>query len=99
LTVSLKKSGIMDNREKLEKMDRALRLMEDLKHSQEALVEKAAQLQMDAMSFNFQEMEKNMGDLYSRYGESLEMLTHELERFEAKRSKFVKDKNLDQPEL
>ncbi|MEX2594007.1 MAG: hypothetical protein WD426_14625 [Anditalea sp.] len=89
----------MDNREKLEKMDRAIRLMEDLRHSQEALVEKAAQLQMDAMSFNFQQMEKNMGDLYSRYGESLDMLIEELERFEAKRNKFEKDNKLDQPEL
>lgn len=89
----------MDNREKLEKMDRALRLLEDLRHSQEALLEKAAQLQMDAMSFNFQQMEKNMGDLYSRYSESLDMLVAELERFQVRRDKFEKDHKLDQPEL
>lgn len=89
----------MDNREKLEKMDRALRLLEDLRHSQEALVEKAAQLQMDAMSFSFQQMEKNMGELYSRYGESLEMLIKELERFQERRNKFEKDHKLDQPEI
>ena len=89
----------MNNREKLDKMDRALRLLEDLKHSQVALIEKSSQLQMDAMSFNFSEMEKNMGDLYSRYSESLEMLDQELERFHSKRDKFEKDNKLDQPEL
>lgn len=89
----------MDNREKLEKMDRAIRLMEDLKNSQQALIEKSLQLQMDAMSFSFQEMEKNMGDLSSRYQESLEMLNEELKRFEAKRDEFSKSKGLDNPEL
>ena len=89
----------MNNREKLDKMDRALRLLEDLKHSQVELIEKSSQLQMDAMSFNFSEMEKNMGDLYSRYSESLEMLDQELERFHSKRDKFEKDNKLDQPEL
>lgn len=39
----------MNNREKLEKMDRALRLLADLKNSQVALIEKASQLQLDAM--------------------------------------------------
>jgi septation ring formation regulator EzrA len=89
----------MNNREKLEKMDRALRLLEDLKNSQVALIEKSSQLQMDAMSFNFPEMEKNMADLYSRYSESLEMLDQELDRFQSKRDKFEKDNKLDQPEL
>ena len=90
---------IMENREKLNKMDRALRLLEDLKNSQAALIEKAQQLQMDAMSFNFSEMEKNMGDLSSRYSESLEMLEHELERFSSKRDKFEKDNGLENPAI
>ena len=47
----------MYNREKLFKMDRALMLLEDLKNSQIAMVEKASQLQVDAMQFNFGEME------------------------------------------
>jgi septation ring formation regulator EzrA len=89
----------MDNREKLDKMDRALRLLEDLKNSQAALIEKSSQLQMDAMSFNFPEMEKNMGELSSRYNESLDLLNEELERFETKRDKFEKDNGLATPEL
>lgn len=89
----------MENREKLNKMDRALRLLEDLKNSQAALIEKVQQLQMDAMSFSFTEMEKNMGDLSSRYSESLEMLDQELERFTGKRDKFEKDNGLQNPEI
>lgn len=88
----------MNNREKLEKMDRALRLLEDLKHSQVALIEKASQLQLDAMEFNFSIMEKNMGELYSRYNESLDILNEDYERFEIYRNKFEKENGLDKLE-
>lgn len=88
----------MDNRAKLEKMDRAIRLLEDLKNSQVAMVEKASQLQMDAMSFNFSEMEKNMGDLFSRYNESLDLVNTEIERFEIKRNQFEQKHGLDKIE-
>jgi hypothetical protein len=88
----------MNNREKLEKMDRALRLLEDLRNSQVALIEKASQLQLDAMEFNFSNMEKNMGELYTRYNESLDMLAQEQERFEIRRNKFEKEHGLDKPE-
>ncbi len=88
----------MNNREKLEKMDRALRLLTDLKHSQVALIEKASQLQLDAMEFNFSNMEKNMGELYSRYSDSLKMLEEEVERFEIRRNKFEMENGLDKPE-
>jgi hypothetical protein len=88
----------MNNREKLEKMDRALRLLEDLRNSQVALIEKASQLQLDAMEFNFSNMEKNMGELYTRYNESLDMLAQEQERFEIRRNKFEKENGLDKPD-
>ncbi|GAB3657011.1 hypothetical protein GCM10028791_29210 [Echinicola sediminis] len=88
----------MNDREKLEKMDRALRLLGDLRNSQVALIEKASQLQLNAMEFNFSNMEKNMGDLYTRYNESLDMLNEELERFEIRRNKFEHENGLDRPE-
>ena len=91
----LKKSNKMDNREKLLKMDRALMLMEDLKNSQIAIVEKASQLQVDAMQFNFSEMEKNIGELFTRYNESLDMVNAEAERFELKRDEFEKKHGLN----
>lgn len=84
----------MDNREKLVKMDRALMLLEDLKNSQIAMVEKASQLQVDAMQFNFGEMEKNIGELFTRYNESLDMVNAEAERFELKRDEFEKKHGL-----
>ena len=88
----------MDNREKLEKMDRALRMMEDLKNSQVAMIEKSSKLQMDAMEFNFSEMEKNMGDLFSRYNDSLDLINTEVERFEIKRNQFEQKHGLDKVE-
>ncbi|MCH7399846.1 hypothetical protein MM236_17765 [Belliella sp. DSM 107340] len=88
----------MNNREKLEKMDRALRMLEDLKNSQVAMIEKSSKLQMDAMEFNFSEMEKNMGDLFSRYNDSLDLVNTELERFEIKRNQFEQEHGLDKIE-
>jgi len=88
----------MDNREKLEKMDRALRLLQDLKQSQVAMVEKSSKLQLDAMEFNFSEMEKNMGDLFSTFNESLDKIDAELERFEIKRNQFEMKHGLDKEE-
>ncbi len=88
----------MENREKLEKMDRALRMMEDLKNSQVAMVEKSSKLQMDAMEFNFSDMEKNMGELFSRYNEELDIIDAEIERFEIKRNQFEQKHGLDKEE-
>jgi len=88
----------MNNYQKLEKMDRALRMMEDLKNSQVAMVEKSSKLQMDAMEFNFSEMEKNMGELFSRYNESLDLINKEIERFGIKRNKFETKHGLDKEE-
>ncbi|WP_158861111.1 hypothetical protein [Lunatibacter salilacus] len=88
----------MDNREKLEKMDRALRLLQDLKQSQVAMVEKSSKLQVDAMEFNFSEMEKNMGNLFSTFNESLDKINTELERFEIRRNQFEMKHGLDKEE-
>lgn len=88
----------MDNREKLVKMDRALRMLEDLKNSQVAMIEKTSKLQMDAMEFSFSEMEKNMGDLFSTFNESLDTINAELERFELKRNQFEMKHGLDKEE-
>lgn len=88
----------MDNLEKLGKMDRALRMLEDLKNSQVAMIEKASKLQMDAMEFNFSDMEKNMADLFTRYNESLDMINEDLEKFERKRNEFEQKHGLDKLE-
>jgi hypothetical protein len=88
----------MDNREKLEKMDRALRLLQDLRQSQVAMVEKSSKLQVDAMEFSFSEMEKNMGNLFSTFNESLDLIDAELERFEIKRNQFEMKHGLDKEE-
>lgn len=89
----------MENREKLDKMEKALRLLEDLINSQEALVEKSLNLQTEAMSYNFPELEKVTGELTSMYNGALETLNEALDRFGEKRDIFQKQHNLDNPEL
>ncbi len=89
---------VMDNLEKLGKMDKALRMLEDLKNSQVAMIEKTSKLQMDAMEFNFSDMEKNMADLFTRYNESLDMINEDLGKFEMKRNQFEEKHGLDKLE-
>lgn len=86
---------VMENLEKLGKMDKALRMLEDLKNSQVAMIAKASKLQMDAMEFNFSEMEKNMADLFTRYNESLDMINEDLEKFLLKRDQFEEKHGLN----
>lgn len=88
----------MENLEKLGKMDKALRMLEDLKNSQVAMIEKASKLQMDAMEFNFSAMEKNMADLFTRYNESLDMINEDLDNFQLKRDQFEQKHGLDKLE-
>ncbi|MGY6559476.1 MAG: hypothetical protein ACXIT9_09355 [Nitritalea sp.] len=88
----------MTNREKLEKMDRALRLLEDLKNTQTSMVEKVSHLQLEAMEFNFSTMEKNMADLFTRFNEGLDLLQEEIDRFEIKRNQFEQEHKLDRVE-
>lgn len=76
-------------------MDKALRMLEDLKNSQVAMIAKASKLQMDAMEFNFSEMEKNMADLFTRYNESLDMINEDLENFLLKRDQFEEKHGLN----
>ncbi len=88
----------MENLEKLGKMDKALRMLEDLKNSQVAMIEKSSKLQMDAMEFNFSAMEKNMADLFTRYNESLDMINEDLNNFKLKRDQFEQKHGLDKME-
>ena len=50
------------------------------------------------MEFNFSEMEKNIGDLFSTFNESLDMIDTEIERFEIKRNQFEMKHGLDKEE-
>jgi len=84
----------MNNREKLNLMDKVMRELEDLKNSQVALINKAAKLQVDNMELNDQELDSKLGDIHNQLSESLDTITEVQIHFEERRDKFESDHGL-----
>lgn len=84
----------MNNREKLELMDKVLRELEDLKNSQVALINKAAKLQVDNMDLNDQELDEKLGDVHNQLSGSLDLITEVQIHFEERRDKFESEHGL-----
>lgn len=84
----------MNNREKLELMDKVMRELADLKNSQVALINKAAKLQVDNMELNDQELDEKLGEIHNQLSESLDTITEVEIHFEERRDKFESDHGL-----
>ncbi|HEY9560486.1 MAG TPA: hypothetical protein VIR29_06830 [Anseongella sp.] len=84
----------MNNREKLDLMDKVLRELEDLKNSQVALINKAAKLQVDNMELNDRELDEKLGDVHNELSGNLDLMTEVQIHFEERRDKFEVDNGL-----
>ncbi|HYH55850.1 MAG TPA: hypothetical protein VD772_04515 [Anseongella sp.] len=84
----------MNNREKLELMDKVMRELADLKNSQIALINKAAKLQVDNMELNDQELDEKLGEVHEKLSDCLDTITEVEIRFEERRNKFEDDHGL-----
>src|SRR3546814_14627972 len=75
----------MNNREKLDLMDKVMRELADLKTSQVALINKAAKLQVDNMELTDQELDEKFGEIHNQPSESIDTLTEVAINFEERR--------------
>lgn len=88
----------MNNREKLDLMDKVMRELADLKNSQVALISKAAKLQVDNMQLNDQELDEKLGDVHNKLSDCLDTTTEVEISFEERRDKFEQDHGLAESE-
>jgi hypothetical protein len=88
----------MDNRQKLEAIEKMIRELEDAKNSQASLLKKIAQIEADNINTSIDILDKGLGDIYEHADASIESLNGLTEKLQTYRDEFVKKYKLDAPE-
>ncbi len=88
----------MDNRQKLEAIEKMIRELEDAKNSQASLLKKIAQIEADNINTSIDILDKGLGDIYEHADASIESLNGLTEKLQTYRDEFIKKYKLDEPE-
>ena len=86
----------MDNAAKLKMMEKMLREIEDITHSQTSLLKKIAQLEADNINLGNRHLEKRLPDMHEKVDESLTEANALLTEFQELKNKFVIDNKLEE---
>ena len=82
----------MDKLKKFELMEKIGRELEDLKHSQTAVIQKIGKIEVDNMELNNAKLEDKLGVMHQNAADILDSIAAVLENFEEVKNKF-EDKN------
>ena len=82
----------MDKLKKFELMEKIVRELDDLKRSQQAVLEKIGKVEVDNIELGDGRLEKVLPDIYQRTAENTDAITELLEAFSGKTDEFA-DKN------
>ena len=85
----------MDNRAKMEAMDKMLRELEDLKNSQTSVLKKVAQIEADNMNANVSLLEQGLPDIHEHADATVETVTQLIDKLQEHRDDFVAKYKLD----
>src|SRR3546814_650264 len=85
----------MDKLKKFELMEKIVREMDDLKRSQQAVLEKIGKLEVDNIELGDSRLEKILPDIYQRTAENMDAITELLEAFSGKTDAFGDKNNVD----
>ncbi len=85
----------MDNRAKMEAMDKMLRELEDLKNSQTSVLKKVAQIEADNMNANVALLDGELPTIHEHADTTVTTVTDLIEKLQTHRDEFVKKYNLD----
>ena len=86
----------MDNRQKLQGIEKMIRELEDVKNSQASLLKKIAQIEAENINLDVHVLD--LGDMHEQADKSLENLDQVIEQVQTYRDEFVKKYRLDVPE-
>jgi hypothetical protein len=84
----------MNNKEKLDLMDKIARELEDLQNSQTSVLKKLSQIETDNINLGAAILEKKLPDLHEEVDSSVTIVTDIAEEFKAYREKFYVDNNM-----
>lgn len=86
----------MDNRQKLEGIEKIIRELEDVKNSQQSLLKKIAQIEAENINLDIDVLD--LGDIHEQTDKGINGLNDLIEKVETYRDEFVKKYRLDVPE-
>lgn len=82
----------MDKLKKFELMEKIVRELDDLKRSQQAVLEKIGKVEVDNIELGDSRLEKILPDIYQRTAENMDAISELLDAFSGKTEEFA-DKN------
>ncbi|SEM62439.1 hypothetical protein SAMN05216436_10621 [bacterium A37T11] len=82
----------MDKLKKYELMEKVVRQLEDVKNSQQAIIEKIGKIEVDNFDLGDTRLEKNLADIHQRTADNLDSIADQLEYF-ADKTEDYGDKN------
>jgi hypothetical protein len=86
----------MDKLKKFELMEKIVRELEDLKRSQQAVLEKIGKIEVDNIELGDNRLENVLPDIYQRTAENADAITELLDAFAATAEEFRANNNVDQ---
>lgn len=85
----------MDKLKKFELMEKIVRQMEDLKNSQQAIIEKIGRLEVDNFELNDGKLEKTLGDIHQRTADNFDSINDLLSDFSDKTDSYGEKNQVD----
>lgn len=78
----------MDVEQRIEKMNKVLVKMEDILNSQQSLIEKIGQVEVDLFDIKSDELDKELEKVMENASSSFDMIKDAIEAFEMKRNRI-----------
>ena len=85
----------MDTLKKFELMQKIVRELEDLQHSQQAIIQKIGKIEVDNIELGDKRLEKDLPDMHQRVSDNLDTIVGILDYFADKTQNFGNKINVD----
>jgi len=85
----------MDTLKKFELMQKIVRELEDLQHSQQAIIQKIGKIEVDNIDLGDKRLETDLPDMHQRVSDNLDTIVGILEYFAGKTQNFGDKNNVD----
>lgn len=84
----------MDKLKKFGLMEKIVNELEDLKNSQQAIIQKITKIEVDNMELGDKRLEKDLPDMHQRVSDNLDTIAGILEDFEVKTQEYNSQNNI-----
>jgi len=85
----------MDTLKKFELMQKIVRELEDLQHSQQAIIQKIGKIEVDNIELGDKRLDKDLTDMHQRVSDNLDTIVGILDYFADKTQNFGDKNNVD----